>query len=46
MNTFIKQKKLIHFPMYLKFAKEDEGHPSKDELDNVYGWAKSIVEKA
>lgn len=36
----------FHFPMYLKFAKEDEGHPTKDELDNVYGWAKSIVEKA
>lgn len=35
-----------HFPSYLKFYKEDEGHPNSEDLAKVASWAKETYKKA
>lgn len=35
-----------HFPSYLKYAPEDEGHPDEKDLEALSAWAKDVVKKA
>lgn len=36
----------FHFPSYLKFYQEDEGHPNSEDLTKVSVWAKETYKKA